>query len=465
MVRFVLMLVITASVSLLGLGTAFAAGEDVFVVPRVTVAAAGDNARAAKATAQIMGRRRAMDILLRRLTGEEDWQYLPQLANGVSTDDDVQAGDAEDYDPFVSEPAGRQFITLSDQDLQDLESGFEVFDEKSAPSTYRAFITYRFKPGSVRRILREAGIPYSEAQMLTALVIPVLQTSSSTYLWENNNPWMAAWKIRPYDNELTPMIAPIGDFDDSRTISASQALALNQTALRNIADRYSVAQVIVAHGVLSQRDGKDILRVRLINGYQEFEDSDNFLDRIDADDGDVVGGGIVSQSPTDNNYSVAKVGEVLAEEWFSRPSGNFPLLAENSIEIAIAKYATPWKRRTLIDHSLESFLGVTAYYRSLSEWTKVRSALVGTPLIGSIQVQSLSRHGAELLVRAYGDPEKLGVAMEAQGLTLWQSRDDHWYISLPSAASEVRRRVGFVRENNEYSDGESTIDKILNNGQ
>ena len=432
-VRSLLIILIAAGLSLTGAGSAMAAGEDVFVVPRVTVAATGENARSAKAAAQINGRRRAMDILLRRLTGEEDWVYLPRLAARAEADAGLGGTD-------------RQAIVLSDQDLQNLESGFEVYNEKSAPKTYRAFITYRFKPGAVRRILREAGIPYSEAQMLTALVIPVLQTKSSTYLWEENNPWLAAWKVRPYNNELTPMIAPIGDLGDARTISAQQALGINSVALARMAERYGVAQVIIAQGYLQQTDGEDKLRVRLINGYQEFEDSDDFLDRISAEDADATQGGFVTQGPTDNNYSVAKIGEVLAEEWFSRPSGNFPLLAEDAIETAIAKYATPWKRRTLIDHSLESLLGVTAYYRSLTEWTKIRSALVGTPLIGSIQVRSLSRRGSELLVRAYGDASKLSVAMEAQGLTLWQSRDDHWYISLPSAGPELRRRVGLAAE-------------------
>ena len=42
------------------------------------------------------------------------------------------------------------------------------------------------------------------------------------------------------------------------------------------------------------------------------------------------------------------------------------------------------------------------------------AALVSTPLIGSVQVRALSRNGAEMLVRAYGDPSKLVVAMEAQ---------------------------------------------------
>ncbi|HNR76597.1 MAG TPA: hypothetical protein PKM48_05675, partial [Parvularculaceae bacterium] len=65
------------------LGAADAAGDDVFVVPRVPVQATGQTATAAKDGAQAAGRRQAMDILLRRLTPEPDWIYLPTLVTGA----------------------------------------------------------------------------------------------------------------------------------------------------------------------------------------------------------------------------------------------------------------------------------------------------------------------------------------------------------------------------------------------
>ncbi|MCK5746093.1 MAG: DUF2066 domain-containing protein, partial [Oricola sp.] len=236
--------------ALAGFSAACAAGDDVFVVPRVTVQAQADSATAAKNIAQREGRRKAMEILLRRLTIEDDWPYLPRVGADMNAEGAVDAG--------------RNVIPLSDDTLEDLESGFEVYNEKSSARTYRAFITYRFKPASVRRLLREAGIPYSEAQTRTALVLPVLQTENGIYLWEENNPWMAAWKVRPYNNELTPMAAPLGDLEDSAVISAREALALNTEALARMAERYSVSQVIVAHAYLQQAGDEHKLRVRLI---------------------------------------------------------------------------------------------------------------------------------------------------------------------------------------------------------
>jgi len=432
----------------IGAAPAMALGEDVFVVPRVTVQAQAGSATRAKAAAQTQGRRRAMDILLRRLTVEEDWIYLPRLASGEPASIEIS------FD--------RGVIALDDAALEQLESGFEVYNEKSSSSTYRAFITYRFKPAAVRKLLKDAQIPYSEAQTRTALVLPVLQTGSGLYLWEDNNPWMAAWKVRPYNNELTPMTAPLGDLEDAATISGRQALALNQEALHILADRYSVSQVIVAHAFLQQVDGEDRLRVRLINGFRESGEIGS-LDElgvvgIEEPAGDLL----VQQGPSTNDFIQAKIGDVLAEAWFRQDSGNFPTLAEGAIETAIAKHAKPWKQRTLIDHTEAALLEASAYFQSIGEWGKIRTALVSTPLIGSVQVRSMSRRGAEILIRAYGDSGKLIIAMESQGLALWSEDGEHWMIATPITAQTVRgrskrrrNRIGFGDKD---SDDELRID-------
>ena len=438
------------------LSGALAAGDDVFVVPRVTVQAEADSATAAKNLAQRVGRRRAVEILLRRLTVEEDWPYLPKMATPAAEDaaaaEDAEMGEAAGElpsDMFTDmSMAQRPVITLTDEMLEDLESGFEVYNEKTSAKTYRAFITYRFKPAAIRKLLRDAQIPYSEAQTRTALVLPVLETANGVYLWEENNPGMAAWKVRPYNNELTPMTAPLGDLEDSATIRAKQALAMDEDALAAIANRYAVSQVIVAHAFLRQQNNEYNLRVRLINGYRENADigeqEEDLMSRVSADAQQSAGFGAdfgpSAQGPATNNFNLAKPGDVLAEASFRRPSGNFPGLAEEAIEVVIAKHAKPWKQQTLIDHTEAALLEASAYFRSLGEWAKIRAALISTPLVGSVQVRSLSRQGAEMVVRAYGDPQKLIVAMESQGLVLWTQDGERWLVATPATASEMRLR-------------------------
>ena len=199
-----------------------------------------------------------------------------------------------------------------------------------------------------------------------------------------------------------------------------------------MAERYTVSQVIVAHAYLQQENGEDTLRVRLINGIRESGEL-----ATDDEIADLVQDISVSTPPS--SVLQAKVGDVLAESFFKRPSGNFPTLAEEAIETVIAKHAKPWKEQTLIDHSEAALIEASAYFRSISEWAQIRSALVSTPLIGSVQVRSLSRTGAEVVIRAYGDPDKLVVAMEAQGLALWTPDGEVWRIATPATAQNVRR--------------------------
>ncbi len=408
--------------------SAFAASDDVFVVPRVPVQATGATATEAKDAAQGQGRRRAIDILLRRLTPESDWVYLPTLAAGAAA---KSSGDG----------AGKTAVAISSARLDALESGFEVYSEKASSASYRAYITYRFKPDAVRRLLKDAKLPYSEAQTRVALVLPVLQTDGGVYLWEGNNPWMSAWKVRPYTHELTPMQAPLGDLEDSSAVTARQALAMDPSALARIAGKYGVSQVIVAHARLSQKDGANQLTVRLLNGHRESGKTD--LSDVLGHDSELDDISLPSQTLSyaqgDEDFA-SKVGEVLAQTYLTEPVGNFPALAERSIEAAIAKYSSGWKARTLIDHSKEARLPVTAFFDRIEDWSKIRSALIATPLVGAVQVSSMSRRGAEMDVRVFGEPSRMQVAMENQGIVFWTETGERWFLATPAVAGKYRGR-------------------------
>lgn len=417
--------------------SALAASDDVFMVPKVPVQAQGESATAAKAAAQMRGRRRAVDILLRRLTVEEDWVYLPRLIRSEPAS-------------AAASSVGKSPISLTDNGIEALESSFEVYSEKSSATTYRAFITYRFKPDAVRRLFKNARLPYSETQTRKALVVPVLETDKGAYLWEANNPWMAAWKARPFVNELTPMTAPLGDLEDASSVTANQALALDSARLGALAERYGVSQVILAHARLRQFDGQDQLSVRLVNGFREIEspspdaDIDPTLIQFDGSSGPAV------SRPTEIGPS--KVGDLLAQATFSEPSGNFPALAEKAIEGAIARYASAWKSRTLIDHSHEEVLETTAFFDSLADWTKIRAGLLATPLVGSVQVFALSPRGAEMRLRVFGDPTRLSVAMENYGVSFWTEDRERWFLATPSRAGQLKGSKALQRRRGLYSD-------------
>lgn len=424
------------------------AQDSVFVVARVPVQATADTATAAKDLAQSTGRRRALEILLRRLTPESDWRYLPassvEAAGGGGS---PVAGDTLAGNPIESGGGVKRPVRIGDSQLVGLEQSFEVYDEKSSSRIYRAFITYRFKPDAIRQLLKNAALPYSEAQTRTALILPVLQTDTGVYLWESNNPWMAAWKSRPLTHELTPFITPAGGLEDEATITARGALALDADAAEALAARYRVSQVIVAHARLRQANGEDRLQVRLMNAYSEAASSD----ALPVSDGEEFDREAASMTPgsrhTSDVYGYeaprngdfrAGAGEQIAAASGIGPSGNFPMLAERMIDETIANYASGWKDRTLIDHASDAVLTATAFFNGMADWAKIRAALVETPLVGAVQISALSPRGAELAVRVFGDPGRLTTSLENQGIVFWTETGERWFLATPDVASGLR---------------------------
>jgi len=436
--------------------------SDVFAVAGVKVRAEAENATLAKREAYAMARREAMDILLRRLTPESEWDYLPDLSEGEPApaagpvDPETSPLSSAYLDSLVLSEAGvadasatrsRRPISLDDDRIAELEAGFDVFDERSSSRTYAAIVTVAFSPQAVRDLLRDAGLPYSETQTRNALVLPVLQTDNGLYLWEQNNPWFAAWRERPLGNELTPMVTPLGELEDVATVIARDALALDQETLADMAERYGVTQVVVAHARLEQLDGQDRLRVRLVNGYRVsagLSEEDGLM----AEDGFAVdpyasSAGLAGAYDAAPQAAAADVGDVLAEGWYRAPSGDFPALARRALDGSIAAYAEDWKQATLIDHLTARVLQISAFTRDIRQWVDIRRALSETPFVESVQVLALSPSGALLSVHVVGDVEKLQTALEERGLTLWATADDaSWNIAAPTYADDIRRRLG-----------------------
>jgi hypothetical protein len=429
---------------LLLLTPAFAQDDAIFTVPKVPVFAEAESAAAAQGQAQAQGRRVAMDILLRRLTAEGDWQYLPRLAAGQA----APAGSPVDTDAPYREGGMptlsiKRPVAVSDDDLAQVEQSFAVFDEKTSRTTYRASITYRFKPDAVRRLLTEARLPYSEAQSREALVLPVLETENGLYLWESKSPWARAWLARPLVNELTPLRLPRGDQADVDIVTAGQAMRMEAEPLAALAQRYRTGQVIIAHGKLAEENGEHRLYVRLIDGYLDGRGSNRRRIEGAGDSAglydDAGGFGATSRAVV----SAGEPGVVLAEAFFRGPADDFPALAQRAVESTVAKYARDWKERTLVDHSDVRRFELTAWFDGLEGWAEIRTALGNTPLVQEMRTGVFNNENAVIDLTVIGDEEQFALAMRQDGLTVWPS-DTGWNIAEAALAQTLQARPGIA---------------------
>lgn len=439
-----------------GLAAAQQRAGSVFEVPEVPVSAEAESATAAQQIARDLGRRRAMDLLLRRLTAEDDWIYLPQLAAGdmAPAAQSTGTGILDPNDPAPAEPArdsvadyaygsnysGKQPVMLDPSQLPAIEEGFATFDEKSSSTSYSANITYRFKADDVRAMLKDARIPYSESQTRMALVIPVLETANDTYLWESNNPWARAWLARALTNELTPMLLPRGDDTDMALLPVDKAVSRDQAALQEIAERYGVTQVLIAHAILAEEDGRFRMRARLLDGYlaQSGRSAANYTPTNSAALYDSSGG-------YDENGAVGTAGEapgrVLMETFYREEAGDFPAMSSRAVENTVAKYASDWKAQTLVDHSVVRQVRVNAWFDSLDDFSRIRTALEASPIVESIEVEAMAAEGGTLTIMVAGDIQQLVADLRQRNVVFWTADNIVWNIATPAKALSVQARI------------------------
>jgi hypothetical protein len=410
---------------LLFMGSALA--QDVFTVPQVPVYAEAEGAAQAQERARVDGRRTAIDLLLRRLVAEDDWLYLPRLTEelppeAVETGEvptvempDPDAAYSGGPDPLESErPGMKQAIVLDRQALAELEEGFDVFNEKSSGTTYRANITYRFKPDAVRSLLQTARLPYSEAQAQEVLILPVLETEEGVYLWEAKNPWARAWLERPLTSELTPMALPRGDVMDIQQISSEEARDINAAALRAFAERYPQRKIFVALAKLTEKNGQFRLYVQLIDATPP-----------------AIGRGA----------SASAIGTTITEAFFRGPNDDFPALARRAVQSTVARHARQWKRQTLVDYASERSFDLTAWYGSQQEFSDIRQAINSSPLVKSFKPGVFNRENAIMTLSVVGEEEQFRLAMAQSGLEVWQDTGSRWHIAEAERAEELKRSL------------------------
>jgi hypothetical protein len=207
----------------LAIAGARAAGPDVFTVAGVPVDATAANAVAAREAARLDGERRAIRILLERLTLAADQGRLPRVP---------------------------------DQALPNLVRDFEVAGERSSGVRYLAEYTFRFRPDGVRSLLRNAGIPFTETMSKPVVVLPVLRRGDGAVLWDDPNPWRDAWANRKGPDGLVPLPVPLGDIEDVAAIDADRAVAAEPKSLAAIAARYGAGDALLA--VATQQPGGEL---------------------------------------------------------------------------------------------------------------------------------------------------------------------------------------------------------------
>lgn len=346
------------------------AAAAVYTVANVPVDATATSADAARETARLQGEHQAYRILLARLTRASDASRLP--------------------------PA-------SDATLNDLIQGFEVANERHSTVRYLANYTFHFRPDAVRQLLRGAGVPFAETPSKPLVVLPVFGNGATTTLWEDPNPWRAAWNQRDAPAGLVPLVMPFGGAEDIAVIDGKTALSGDNNALAAISKRYDGADVLVAKATVTNAGAAN-------------ESLAVTATRFSA------GSGAAPQSWT-GSYALG-AGEDEAA------------LLARAVAGTVAQIEDAWKAANILDLSQVATLTATLPISGLQDWVGVRQRLGAIPAVQKTDLTAIDRQQAEIIIHYVGDLAQLQLALAQNDLSL--TGNPPAYVLAPDSAATPR---------------------------
>ncbi len=365
--RYLASLTVLIAVTVFGYASAIAA--DVFEVKGVYVDVTAENVTEARRKAIREGEGRALDILLKRLTMKADRDLLPWV-----------------------EPRDRA------QYIRD----FSVAGEKTSAVRYLATLTYHFKADAIRSLLKSRNIAFAETISKPVLVLPLFEDGARLSLWDEPNPWNAAWSDLGANTGLVPIALPLGDLQDISGLPAQQALNLDEAALTHMANRYGVNAAIVAQLIVAGRDLEN-----------QPTDVDLVVNRI----GDKNAG----RSTT---LGIKRGEDELVEDYLKR----IATLVTDNIEES-------WKADNILQFGVANVLPVNLSITNLQEWLDVRKRLSTVAVVRNVELALLSRDTVQLNLHFIGDLDQLISSIRQVDLDLTVSGENWSLVNLSEGRS------------------------------
>jgi len=322
--------------------------------------------------------------------------FDPYTVQGIEVD--VTAANAQAAkDQGIVEAQRQAFATLLDRLAGDSRAklpaadgveyvrDFTVEQERSVGNRYIASFSVRFNPAHVKRLLQSSGVEVAEGRTRPVVVVPVFVTEDGrTVLWDDPNPWRAAWGALR-GGGLVPMILPLGDLADMQTITAPQALAGDALAMQSLGARWRTPDVLVAAATLRGR----VLEVTLKAG------------------------------PT-----TPKPFDALSYKQADGESAE-TLLARAAKDVSRALDAA--HRQSARSGGEAGTLSALVPLSGFNQWMAVRERLGRVALVRRWELVSLSRAEAAVILHTAGTSEQVAEALNQGGLRL-EWRDSFWTI-------------------------------------
>lgn len=256
-----------------------------------------------------------------------------------------------------------------------------IEQESSSPGRYIGTFTVRFLPTKIHSLLSGYGVRVPTRQAPPILVLPVFREPSGSKLWEDNL-WRKAWLDLRAEQALVPIIIPIGDLEDTETLTEEDALNGDPIKLEAIRRRYGASSLVVA--VAEPAEGGGIHAV-------------------------ISGTTALGKVTFDKTY--------IAES--AKPEDSAALATQRFHAVMIEKYKED--EAVLAQNPGEPLsIAVSVPFGSPTEWNGIRSRILSTPNVIGVDVATLSAEGAVIRLMYADDLPMLQDNMLRTGLALSQ---------------------------------------------
>jgi hypothetical protein len=320
----------------------------------------------------------------KRYAGIIDVRFVPAAVKRS-----FQFGDVATSPPPATDPLSTTTTTTTTTVITPADATLP--DKVSTPVGEEDYIYSPTKKAAVR--VAEPASTYAPTHRVVSassrniLVLPWYGAVSRQTLWDQENPWRAAWEAdaKLATDKIAPIMLPVGDADDVRDYSPPQPLSA-RVNVQSLMTRYQASEVALA---LAEPMADGSVNVALYryegNGLVPV---DRFA--ISADSHDVLAD------------AVAKSADALRMMPAQAPVMYQPAPAQADVSEPGSAY------RTLVKYS------------GLQEWMSVRDRLSRIPGVSGIGVRAISPSQATIDFGYAGDYTGLASALAQSGLQMTQ---------------------------------------------
>ena len=280
-----------------------------------------------------------------------------------------------------SAQVAQELARLKPEEIAAYLKSLSIEQENSSPGRYIGTFTVRFLPVKIEKLLEGYGIRVLTRQASPIIVLPIYRDPSGSKLWEDNL-WRKAWLDLRAEQALVPIIVPIGDLEDTETLTVEDALNGDPIRLEAIRRRYGASSLVVA--VAEPAEGGGIHAV--ITG-------DTALGKVTFDK-------IYTSESASPEQSAALAAQRFHAVMMEKYKENEAAVAQNpGAPLSIA---------------------VAVPFGSPTEWNGIRSRILSTPNVIGVDVSTLSADGAVIRLMYTDNLPVLQDNMLRTGLALSQ---------------------------------------------